>query len=104
MACTVCHAGAQRKEAAGFPPVSQCRVCHKDYAAAIPSRRVYQLPDFVFFSHASHVKAECRSCHGDVWEQEKVTVFRMPKMKECVDCHKERHAPEQCNTCHELGQ
>jgi hypothetical protein len=106
MACTQCHAGADRKEAAGFPSLSQCQVCHKEYTSAIPSRRVYKLPDFVFFSHAAHAaaKVECRSCHGEVWEQEQVTVFRAPKMKECVDCHKQRHATERCNVCHELGQ
>ena len=30
--------------------------------------RVYQLPDFVFFSHAKHSEAEvaCTKCHGPV--------------------------------------
>lgn len=106
MACTACHAGAVAKDRAGFPAVAQCHTCHKDYSAKIPSQRVYKLADFVFFSHAVHVKAktECATCHGDVWQQAKIELFRPVKMKDCVDCHREQHATQVCTVCHELGQ
>ncbi|MBL8229004.1 MAG: hypothetical protein JNL98_11020 [Bryobacterales bacterium] len=104
--CTTCHAGAVEKARAGFPPVSQCHTCHKDYAGRIPAQRVYKLADFVFFSHSVHVKAkaECSTCHGDVSQQATIQIFRDVKMKDCVDCHKEKHATEVCTVCHELGQ
>lgn len=104
--CVQCHTGAEASERAGFPAVGKCQACHSGYAAKIPSQRVYRVRDFVLFSHAVHVKAktECASCHGDVWQQERVALFRPTTMVACVDCHKERKATEVCNSCHELGQ
>jgi Class III cytochrome C family. len=67
--CISCHRDAERAALAGFPGMEQCKVCHTDMAErTIPSRRVYELPDFVFFSHARHAvsKVECKSCHGNV--------------------------------------
>ena len=87
--------------------MKQCRVCHVDMAdRKIPARRVYEAPDFVFFSHGRHVaaKVQCVRCHGDVAAQAIVTARQPLKMKWCVDCHKEAKAAVRCNTCHELGQ
>ncbi|MCS7025588.1 MAG: cytochrome c3 family protein [Bryobacteraceae bacterium] len=104
--CTSCHEGAESSDRAGFPKLAQCQTCHRDYAGQIPSQRIYQLPDFVFFSHAVHAKgkAPCGDCHGDVWRQQRIQLFRGVKMKDCVDCHKQRQATEGCTACHELGQ
>ena len=87
--------------------MKQCRVCHVEMGErTIPSRRVYEVPDFVFFSHARHfaAKLECQSCHGDVALQASVQAQQPVRMKWCVDCHKSSKAPAICNTCHELGQ
>ena len=87
--------------------MNQCKVCHVDMPERkIPSRRVYELPEFVFFSHGKHAiaKLECKSCHGDVMPQESVQLQQAVKMKWCVDCHKSAKAPAGCNVCHELGQ
>ena len=72
----------------------------------IPSRRVYEAPDFVFFSHARHAAAnvDCKDCHGDVMQQEVVQAQQAVKMKWCVDCHKSKKASIVCTNCHELGQ
>lgn len=72
----------------------------------IPSTRVYELPEFVFFSHAKHAtgKVQCKSCHGDVLRQDTVNAEQPLKMKWCVDCHKQTKATIVCNNCHELGQ
>jgi hypothetical protein len=103
--CVSCHPGAVSADLAGFPAMKQCKVCHVGMAERnIPSRRVYEVPDFVFFSHGKHAKAECKSCHGDVLLQEVVQAQQMVKMKWCVDCHKDNKAAVACNTCHELGQ
>ncbi len=39
----------------------------------IPWNRIYRVPDFVWFSHASHVDdaaVACETCHGPVAERE----------------------------------
>jgi hypothetical protein len=105
--CVSCHKNAEQADRAGFPEMSQCKTCH----VAMVDRKisldlVYELPDFVFFSHGKHAAAriECSSCHGKVAAQESVTVQQALKMKWCVDCHKQNKAAVRCNTCHELGQ
>jgi cytochrome c7-like protein len=105
--CVSCHKNAEQAERAGFPEITQCKACHLDMSTReIPSQRIYELPDFVFFSHASHAaaKVECTACHGNVAIQETITLNQPLKMKWCVDCHKQSHAAVRCNTCHELGQ
>ncbi|MGI8989698.1 MAG: cytochrome c3 family protein [Bryobacteraceae bacterium] len=105
--CVSCHAEAETGDRAGFPAGVRCNVCHVDMTARkIPSRRVYELPDFVFFNHGTHAtaKIECLSCHGDVMSRDTVQAEHPMKMKWCVDCHKQSKAAAACNTCHELGQ
>jgi len=107
LSCTFCHKGAAEKERAGFPAWATCRTCHPGKGeTAIPSERIYRLPDFVFFSHARHAaaKAVCTDCHGEVKTQARITLHRSTKMAACVDCHKERQATQACTACHELGQ
>lgn len=107
LACTFCHKTAETAEHAGFPAWKTCHTCHTQMPEqAIPSRRVYKLPDFVFFSHARHIaaKTECATCHGDVKTQDRIEIHRSTRMAACVDCHKERQAATACNVCHELGQ
>ena len=94
-----------------------CLSCHKrdgDGRAGIPgsvidnipSKRVYKIPDFVFFSHARHADAKlaCDACHGKVYEMETMRIERPTTMKACIDCHKEHKAAVTCTTCHELNQ
>lgn len=105
--CTFCHTTAASAERATFPAWKTCQTCHREKPVqALPSQRVYRLPDFVFFSHGRHAtaKVECAACHGDVKAQAKITVHRSTKMAACVDCHKEEKATVVCNACHELGQ
>jgi hypothetical protein len=107
MKCVSCHSTAVTGDIAKFPALKQCQVCHVDMAArTIPVVRVYELPDFVFFSHAKHATAnvECKTCHGDVSQQTVIAAQQPVKMKWCVDCHRTNNAPIKCNTCHELGQ
>ncbi len=109
MACTKCHAVEGKGALMGFPGEAQCKVCHTTMAAAqssFPTKRIYRLPDFVFFSHKVHLdaKAECARCHGDVAASHTVKLDIPPKMKMCVDCHRETKASIECFVCHELGQ
>jgi hypothetical protein len=96
--------------AGGFPASdAQCKTCHPESVerfAKLPFRRVYKLPDFIFFSHARHVtaKVECKTCHGEVAAQDLVQLEIKPTMKSCVDCHKANQATIVCTACHELNQ
>jgi formate-dependent nitrite reductase cytochrome c552 subunit len=122
MKCTDCHAKAQREERAGLPAADQCMLCHasirKDSPAVqsvakfaadkkpIPWVRVYRLPDFVFFSHATHAKTgvECQTCHGPVSQRDVLQKEVSTSMRTCVECHRSRKAAVDCSRCHELGQ
>ena len=107
LACISCHNTADKKEAAGFPALSQCKVCHTEIAdRKIPSKRIYRLPDFAFFSHAKHfaAKTQCDQCHGNVAAKDHIELAQPLKMAFCVDCHKVTKAVTTCNACHELGQ
>src|SRR3982751_416108 len=75
--CATCHKAVVTEDRAGFPTIAQCRTCHTDMSERkIPVAIVHELPDFVFFSHASHsaAKVECATCHGDVTRADTVAV------------------------------
>jgi hypothetical protein len=141
--CQYCHADARRSEYAGLPSVSRCMGCHKisgadlpevrklaDYAARnapIPWVRVYKLPEFTYFPHKAHVRAQvaCQTCHGPVETMTTVGAQTGPRlindvlnlaglkpaapplsMGWCIDCHRTQNdtrgtnAPFDCVACH----
>jgi hypothetical protein len=120
--CLDCHSGADRKERAGLPQAEQCMLCHATIAtdsaevgklASFHERgekagwvRVYQLPDFVFFSHASHRKAgeTCGTCHGPVETREVLAKEVSTSMIQCMNCHAAKKVSTECHLCHDLGQ
>ena len=141
--CQYCHADARRSEYAGIPSVSRCMGCHKITAAdrpevqklagffnknePIPWVRIFKVPEFVYFPHKAHVRAnvKCQTCHGLI-EKMAVVEARTGQnlandllnlvglarsstpltMGWCVECHttmnaKEKtKAPLECVTCH----
>lgn len=74
--------------------------------AIVPEKPLYELPDFVIFSHARHKtgKISCDTCHGNIWTQDPVKLDLSMKMKACIDCHRRYRATVNCTTCHELNQ
>lgn len=143
--CQYCHADARRSEYAGLPSVTRCMGCHRITAAErpeiqklaefaakgqpIPWRRMYKVPEYVYFPHKAHIRAQlkCQQCHGPV--EQMVTVAAPPggprlrndllqlvgvrpgspplSMGWCIDCHRQSnasntklHAPLDCATCH----
>lgn len=141
--CGYCHADARRSEYAGLPSVTRCMGCHKITAAdrpeikklaeymakqePVPWARVYKLPEFTYFPHKAHVRAEikCQTCHGEVEKMTTVAAATGPRigndlmnltglrpaappltMGWCVDCHREQNAtkktkaPLDCVACH----
>ncbi len=116
--CLFCHAYVEHGPVAGIPSMGRCFGCHKfidrDSASVkvlveayqkkkvIEWNRIYQLQDFVFFTHERHIAAglACGTCHGAV---EMMDVLRRASpltMGWCVDCHRARGAPAECLTCH----
>ena len=122
ISCKGCHLSANSSERAGLPALERCMLCHRSIKAESASIRklatmagevqdpawvrVYQLPDFVFFSHASHVNADvaCASCHGPVEERDVLAKEISTSMITCMNCHVESKASITCYLCHELGQ
>ncbi len=58
-------------------------------------RRVYDLPLYVFFDHATHVHrgVGCISCHGRVDQLPVTWRATRPHPSQCMECHQH---PERC--------
>ena len=98
---------SKMRAAAKIPPTQTCMSCHQAIKAdspkiaavkasfesgkPIPWVRVHQVPDYVFFNHAVHVKrgVGCVSCHGHVNEMQVVAHDQSLSMGWCLDCHRE---------------
>ncbi len=121
IACADCHPDSETKDRAGLPQRGQCMLCHATLAteheevrklaalpadASIPWRRVYRVPDFVFFSHRSHAAGgvRCAQCHGPVETREILAQELSTNMIACMNCHADRQVSNECFLCHDLGQ
>ena len=109
--CRYCHNTVEIAAHAAVPPTQTCMNCHSmirktseklipvfsSYATGMPVEwiRVHDLPDYVYFNHAAHVRrgVGCVSCHGRVDTMEVVYQAEMLSMGWCLDCHRspERH-------------
>ena len=121
MKCVTCHPGAEDQVLAQFPTVVECMDCHgkargdhpdeprvRQYAERqeeIPWVRVDRLPGHVYFSHGTHVtaaKMKCEECHASILLETKP--LALPdialSMEDCMRCHRERRASNQCKSCH----
>lgn len=111
--CIYCHYSAKISKTAGIPSGSVCLNCHflvrngtrsgvteiakviEAYENKMPVEwiEIYNLPDFVFFSHQQHVNAgelTCFACHGDVKEIDRLYQEPDLSMGWCLDCHDTR--------------
>ncbi len=118
--CIDCHTGADIRAAAGIPSVTKCMLCHAKLATGkpgvkavieyankkqeIPWQRVYGFSSnaHVRFRHAPHYQANipCATCHGDVAKATVAPLAVVFTMGTCLSCHRERHASQDCATCH----
>jgi len=97
--CMSCH----RTVATNRPrirQITQMREEGRDFAW----KRVFGYPaqSHVRFNHAPHIRAkvECSTCHGNIATQRTAQRNVDMTMGFCVNCHRERKAPDDCLTCH----
>jgi hypothetical protein len=117
--CRMCHVNPDDGKLMTFPATATCMGCHKTIAAdrpaiqkltalaasgtPIPWVRVYQMPDYVYWKHGTHLKAgvTCVECHGAVGEHDVTTrETNVSTMIGCVDCHNKKQAFTDCGDCH----
>jgi hypothetical protein len=118
--CQDCHQISSDGWTMTYPPEEKCMTCHAtikadspaikklaEYAAQkkpVPWVHIYEVPDYVYFSHRTHVrkaKLDCENCHGPVRERDVLTKEKSTSMAACISCHKEKGAPTGCRTCHD---
>jgi cytochrome c7-like protein len=121
IACTeYCHEPSTKGPVAGLPGVKTCMICHDAIATDKPRiqqitklseegrdlawQRVYGYAPqaHVRFNHAPHIRAkvDCATCHGNIAEQTVAQRNVDLTMGFCVNCHKQKNAPNDCLTCH----
>ncbi len=120
LTCVTCHETVETADRATLPPTATCMGCHAnvktdspaiqklkefdDNNRAVPWRRVYRVPDFVYFSHEQHVteaKVTCDVCHGEVAQMDVMQKVKDISMPACIECHKMHSAPVACDSCHD---
>ncbi len=107
MDCRFCHSQVEKSAQAGVPATETCMLCHnliltdsellapvrESWASDMPIRwiKVHDLPDYAYFDHSAHVRANigCISCHGDVSRMEVVTKRETLSMAWCLSCHRD---------------
>ncbi|MFN0170215.1 MAG: cytochrome c3 family protein [Bryobacteraceae bacterium] len=117
--CKGCHPVPEPGDFATIPETSKCMSCHRTVKSTspaierlaefhtggkpVPWRRVYRVPDYVYFSHKEHVAkgVTCDACHGPVRERDALSKEKETSMAACMDCHRARQASLACNYCHE---
>ena len=121
--CVDCHVQPDPGTAMTFPATDICMSCHESQAASTPALqalrrhatsgtpipwvRVYQLPAYVYWSHATHldVGIGCADCHGPVAELDAMRQLTNVASKNgCVTCHEARQTFIDCGDCHEPRQ
>src|SRR5450759_3221867 len=104
--CRYCHSSVEKSASAGIPPTTTCMNCHKliwnespmlepvreSFRTGKPLnwRKVYDLPDFVYFDHSIHVAkgVGCASCHGRIDKMHLTAQFPSLQMEWCIACHR----------------
>ncbi len=111
--CRFCHPNVERSQDAGLPAVQKCFYCHEyvipqhpqiqlekrhlETNTPVPWKRIFYLPDFVFFRHQPHVlwqKLDCSNCHGHVEQQDRLQRVDF-QMGFCITCHRKMTRAEE---------
>jgi len=119
--CTTCHEYYTTSAHSGLHALTTCLTCHDPAVTDSPEeatlvelggqdpqprfRKLFRLPNHVYYSHRRHVVAAglpCETCHGGI----AATTVPPPRplvritMSTCMDCHAERNVTTDCTLCH----
>ena len=112
--CSDCHGDAAEGEPS-MPVEAQCQLCHAEldaekppetHAATLMAARASRVGPWedgdVIFAHPAHLAAglECGACHAGIESSERVLPDGRLTMDDCMQCHADRGAPNECATCH----
>jgi len=119
--CVDCHQYAKSGVIATIPNIAVCADCHEEAqtesaeelrvvefiqkGTLIPWRKIYRVPDHVYFSHRRHTQLaeiECETCHGSVGARTEPVVQPLVQqsMGWCIDCHERSSVTKDCVSCH----
>lgn len=117
--CRGCHVNPDEGTQMTYPSAASCMTCHATVAADRPSIqklaafeasgaqvpwvRVYRLPDYVYWTHATHIQTDvtCEQCHGPVAERDVLAQeTNIVSMLGCMTCHNKRQVFTDCGDCH----
>ncbi len=105
--CRYCHTSVENSSFAGMPGSEICMTCHSQIwnqsamlapvrasertGRPIRWRRVYDLPNFVYFDHGIHVSqgVGCVSCHGRMDRMPITQRAQALTMGWCLSCHRD---------------
>lgn len=105
--CRYCHSSVETSDFAGMPSTQTCMNCHSQIWTnaellapvreswqtdqPIRWRRVTDVPDFVYFSHAIHIAKGigCETCHGRVDQMPLMQKAHPMYMSWCLQCHRQ---------------
>lgn len=111
MDCRYCHRNVEDGAAASIPDTDTCYGCHGagkgqirnaspklqllytsyDQDKPLEWVKVHLLPQYAYFNHAVHMRANvgCKSCHGRVDQMETVMQVQPLSMGWCLECHRD---------------
>lgn len=114
MDCRYCHRTVEESYSASVPDAATCYGCHqhiktesvalqplrdvfsednwqRDQSTPIEWVKVHMLPQFAYFNHAVHMRANvgCKSCHGRIDQMEIVRQAEPLSMGWCLECHRD---------------
>jgi hypothetical protein len=105
--CRYCHTSVEHSRFAGLPTTHICLTCHSQLYRDAPMlaplhasdrtgkpmrwKRVYDLPDFVYFDHHIHVAkgVACVECHGRLDHMPLTWRAEPLEMQWCLGCHRD---------------
>lgn len=117
--CKLCHPNPDPGEMMTIAGAAKCMQCHAAIKTESPHiqklaafaknereirwARVYQIPEFVRFSHRAHLAAgnTCQECHGPVAQRDQLFREVNLSMGGCMDCHRAKKASLDCLFCHD---
>ncbi len=119
--CETCHEFVRTGAHSGLPGLSTCLECHEEPVTESAEeqkivelagaggeqvfRKLFRLPDNVFYTHRRHAgiaEIDCATCHGSIAQTTSPPALPPIRitMDFCLDCHRASGASEECIACH----